>query len=113
MDLLFRMKSKAFIGIKISVLFILLLDENYGFVVQNEVQGFHWNKNQCSLHPYAIYWNNGDEIKEKSICGISDDLIHDVDFVYEVTRLMCEKLDQITNKSVNKIFYFSNGCAAQ
>ena len=88
---------------------ILDFSENYGFVVQDEVQGFHWNKSQCTLPPVAMYWNNGNEIKEKSICAISDDLIHDVGFVYEVTRLIFEKLDQITNKSVNKFFYFSDG----
>ena len=29
--------------------------ENYSFVVQDEVQGYHWNKNQCTLHPVAVY----------------------------------------------------------
>ena len=32
---------------------IILLDfaENYHFIVQDEVQGYHWNKDQCTLHP--------------------------------------------------------------
>ena len=39
---------------------IILVDfaENYAFVVQNEVQGFHWNKSQCTLHPAVIYYKS-------------------------------------------------------
>ena len=28
--------------------------ENYKFMVQDEVQGFHWNNLQCTLHPVVI-----------------------------------------------------------
>ena len=36
---------------------IVVLDfaENYKFVVQDEVQSFHWNNQQCTLHPVIIY----------------------------------------------------------
>ena len=29
--------------------------KNYCFVVQDEVQGFHWNNLQCTLHPVVVY----------------------------------------------------------
>ena len=29
--------------------------ENYSFMVQDEVQGFHWNNAQATLHPFLIY----------------------------------------------------------
>ena len=29
--------------------------ENYLFVVQDEIQSFHWSKLYCTLHPIAIY----------------------------------------------------------
>ena len=35
---------------------ILDFSQNYSFLIQDEVQGFHWNKSQCTLHPVAIYW---------------------------------------------------------
>ena len=37
---------------------IVLVDfaENYSFVVQDEVQGFHRNKVQATLHPIVIYY---------------------------------------------------------
>ena len=25
--------------------------ENYSFVVQDDIQGFHWNNSQCTIHP--------------------------------------------------------------
>ena len=37
---------------------IILVDfaENYSFVVQDAVQGFHWNNSQATLHPVVIYY---------------------------------------------------------
>ena len=37
---------------------IVLVDfaENYSFVVQDEVQGFHWNNLQATLHPIVLYF---------------------------------------------------------
>ena len=37
---------------------IVLVDfsENYSFVVQDEVQAFHWNNVQATLHPIVIYY---------------------------------------------------------
>ncbi len=36
---------------------IVLVDfaENYKFLVQDEIQGYHWNKSQCTLHPAVVY----------------------------------------------------------
>ena len=28
--------------------------ENYFFLVQDEIQWYHWNKNQCSPHPVVV-----------------------------------------------------------
>ena len=30
------------------------LAENYAFVVQDEIQSYHWNTQQCSLHPLVV-----------------------------------------------------------
>jgi hypothetical protein len=30
--------------------------ENYEFVIQDEIQGFHWNKQTCTLHPIVLYY---------------------------------------------------------
>ena len=36
--------------------------ENYQFVIQNEVQGFHWNNFQCTLHPVVTYYQENDKL---------------------------------------------------
>ena len=60
--------------------------ENYQFVIQNEVQGFHWKNFQCTLHPVVTYYQENDELKNISYCVISDDRKHDVALVYEVQK---------------------------
>ena len=49
---------------------IVLLDfsENFSFVVQDKVQGFHWNKDQCTLHPAVIYVKDQNENSLKALC---------------------------------------------
>ena len=51
---------------------IILMDfaENYSFVVQDAVQGHHWNNSQATLHPFAVYYIEGQELKCLSLCGI-------------------------------------------
>ena len=36
--------------------------ENYSFVVQDEVQGFHWNNVQATLHPIVIYYRENGKL---------------------------------------------------
>ena len=47
--------------------------ENYQFVIQDEVQGSHWNNSKCTLHPVATYYQKNEELKNTSFCVISDD----------------------------------------
>ena len=48
---------------------IILLDfaENYSFVVQDAVQGFHWENSQATLHPFVAYFQWGLET-HKYLC---------------------------------------------
>ena len=72
---------------------IILLDfaENYHYLVQDEVQGYHWNSDQCTLHPAILYQrNNAGEVVHSCLCIISDDLDHDTSFVYHLQQLVCD-----------------------
>jgi hypothetical protein len=53
--------------------------ENYAFVCQDAVQGFHWNNDQATIHPFVIYYRNSDTnaIDHTSLVIISDCLKHD------------------------------------
>ena len=41
---------------------IMDFPENYHYVVQDEIQGYHWNKRQCTLHPIIIYFKKGNKL---------------------------------------------------
>ena len=87
--------------------------ENHTFVIQDEVQGYHWHKDGCTLHPVVIYSKNNDgEVIAHSLCVISDDKKHDYFFVYKVLESICEYVkENIPN--ITKIHYFSDGCPNQ
>ena len=60
------------------VVIILDLAENYSFIVQNAIQGFHWNNSQATLHPFAVYYRDSDnELCNINLCIISDCFKHD------------------------------------
>ncbi|XP_065063917.1 uncharacterized protein LOC135690326 [Rhopilema esculentum] len=95
---------------------IVLLDfaENFQFVIQDEVQGYHWNQKQCTLHPVVIYYkeNNG-VIGSTSLCFLSDDLEHDVHFVYNVLKGTAHHIREMISMDIKVVHYFSDGCAGQ
>ena len=57
---------------------IVLADfaENYEFVIQDEIQSCHWCKQQCTIHPIAVYICDSDskKVEQLSLCFISEDL---------------------------------------
>ena len=50
---------------------------------------------------------------EDSLCFISDDLTHDVSFVYEVMSKTAQCVKEHVDPGVQKLHYFSDGCAGQ
>lgn len=87
--------------------------ENYSFVVQDEAQSFHWNNDQATLHPFAVYYNDKGEIKYTSFVIISQCLIHDSVAVHLFQRKLISFLKSDVLPSLKKIYYFSDGSAAQ
>lgn len=86
--------------------------ENYTFVVQDEVESFHWSKQHCTLHPIVLYYKENGKLLQKSFCILSHDLEHDTSFVYDIQRELL-KIIRTEMPSVNKVENFSNGCAGQ
>ena len=60
---------------------LMYFAENFSFVVQDEVQGFHWDHSQAALHPSAVYTKNGSEIQCRNYCVISNCLQHNTNAV--------------------------------
>ena len=85
--------------------------ENYQYVIHDEVQSYHWNKEYCTLHPVSLYYICEGELKTESLCVLSDDNNHDTPFVHKCLQLVTShiksKLPQVT-----MIEYFTDGCGA-
>ena len=66
----------------------LVLDdfaENCQFLIQDEIQSYHWSKEYCMLHPVVDYFKDDtDSLWHISIYFILDGNSHNACFVYEV-----------------------------
>ena len=89
------------------------LAEKYSSVIQDEVQGYHWNKSQCSFHPVVLYHCSENSLVTTSLCILSDDLDHDASFVYNVTEAIVGHIKVELVPNFKKIHYFSDGFGGQ
>lgn len=85
--------------------------ENYSFITQDAAQSFHWNNSQATLHPFVCYYRENNVLMHKSFVAISDCNQHDVIAVHLFQSRLINFLK--LSHQVRKIFYFSDGCAAQ
>ena len=86
--------------------------ENYSFTVQDEIQSFHWDAAQCTIHPFVVYWRENDTERHQSFCFVSDETKHSASMVYEFLRHLIPEVQKLI-PGLNKIHYFSDGCAGQ
>ena len=73
---------------------IIIFDfaENYSFVLQDEVRGFHWNNSQATVHPFVIYNKNDSELTHLNFVVISDALSHNSVAVHAFQRSLFQFL---------------------
>ena len=95
--------------------FIVIGDysENYSFIIQDAIQGYHWNTSQATIHPFVIYYRNSDNsLEHMCFSVISDYLVHDSAGVHLFQKQL---ITNLRNKfpEINKIYYFSDGAAGQ
>src|SRR5688572_2045703 len=43
------------------------LCREFSFVVQDAVQGHHWNNRQTALHPFTVYYKEGQKLKHAGL----------------------------------------------
>ena len=68
---------------------------NYQYLIQDDIQSFHWSKEYCTLHPLVIYYkDNEGNLQHYSLCFISDDNTHNTSFVHKIHTLLVEFLKQ-------------------
>lgn len=87
--------------------------ENYAFIIQNSIQGIHWNNDQATVHPFAIYYRDNDnEVKMKNLVIISECLHHDT-IVFHVFQRHLIQFIKTYLINITKIINFSDGASAQ
>ena len=93
---------------------MLDFSENYSCIIQQEAQGYHWNRASCSLYPLVVY-TKGESPEQPTVtnlCILSDDSEHDTVFVHESQRIVIKYLHD-HSPLITSILYFSDGCAGQ
>ena len=87
--------------------------ENYAFILQDAIQGFHWNNSQSTVHPFVIYFKNEleDKVNYISYVIISECLQHNTVAAYLFQQCLIEYLKQQFTP-VKKIYYFCDGAAS-
>ncbi len=87
--------------------------ENFSYVVQDEIQSFHWENKQATLHPFVAYHRLADGTLEHcNICVVSDTKEHTTVTVYAFLSFVIPYL-QTRFPDMKKIHYFTDGCAGQ
>ena len=87
--------------------------KNYKSIVQDEIQSYHWNTSQCTLHPVLLYFNLENAMQSECFCIMSSDNSHNVAFVYMVQKKIFLCNQSYLAKYKKNIEYFIHGCAAQ
>ena len=77
------------------------------------MQSYHWNSQQPTLHPVVMYYKHVNQAAEQSLCIISDDITHNVSFVYKVMSKSINFIKQKVNPEIKKVHYFSDGFAGK
>ena len=79
--------------------------ENYAPVIQDAIQSAHWSKILVTIHPWIIYYKEGQELKSLSMAVISDNLIHDPAAVHVFQKTIITHLQSL-EIPMQKIHYF-------
>ena len=62
--------------------------ENYSYVLQDEIQSYHWENAQCTLHPIVSYMNIDGEVVSNCACILSDHKSHSTAAVHCFLRVV-------------------------
>ncbi|KAG1665452.1 PH-interacting protein [Nymphon striatum] len=83
------------------------------FLFVDEIQSFHWENKQATLHPFVAYRKLEDgTLEHRNICVVSDVKEHSTSTVYAFQQVV---LDYLKNEfpEIKKVHYFTDGCAGQ
>ena len=61
---------------------------------------------------FLVYYKDEGEVKHVSYCFISDDITHNVSFVYAINKVILPEL-KVIFPDLSKVVFFTHGCAGQ
>ena len=82
--------------------------ENYSFVVQDAIQGFHWNSSQATIAPHVVYYKDNQEMKHFTYDSLDHSASTEHLFNKQLINHIKQKLPCVKNIkyfSVDKMFY--------
>jgi hypothetical protein len=88
--------------------------ENFTFVMQDEIQSYHWVNKQATVHPFVYYYFDDDVgiVKSRSLCIISNHQQHNTAVVHCFQKYFIEDLKAIA-PTIKKVIYFTDGASSQ
>ena len=81
--------------------------EKYLFILQDAAQGFHWNNDHATLHPFVCYDRRNTELEHINLVVIFDCLKHDTVAVHLFQKNLVKMLKNKINFDIKKLIYFS------
>lgn len=82
------------------------------FSIKNEIQSKYWARDQCTIHPFAIYYRENDKICEQSLLIIAESVNHNFEAVYQFHQELFKFVRERFNV-IQKIIFFSDGAGSQ
>lgn len=88
--------------------------ENFTFVVQDEIQSYHWVNKQATIHPFVYYYFDEESglVKNRSLCIISNHRQHNTAVVHTFQKYLIKDIKENV-PSVKKVIYFTDGSSSQ
>ena len=86
--------------------------ENYTNTQQNEIQSAYFGHDNFSLYTVCVWFPDGNQVKSKTFCIISDNLTHSKFYVLHYNKLIIQEVRQIV-ADLQTVHFWSDGCAAQ
>ena len=89
---------------QVEILAITDYSENYSFVIQDEVQSYHWTNTQATVHPFACYYQDGHQLQHLCFLIISECLVHDTVAVHLFRKNLLSSLLLCAEKSPRRSY---------
>lgn len=79
--------------------------ENFSFIVQDEIQSYHWVNKQATVHPFVSYYKEGNQLKSFCLRILSDHLEHTTAVFHNFQAYLVKHKGKFTASRKNYILF--------